>query len=233
MESALRSVCFRIQTHMSRNWEGSFIKQEISGLYFLHLPPHLSFPINPSFCLPLLPLDVPGGFSVSKREEPREGGDLHLTCKANKYLFTALSWQLVNDTEETRSRSPVLSSEVTSGEFSNSLLLLLSNLTARDSGSYRCSAHHLVTGQETHLDTQVEVTSECSVLLVLLLRVYNLIINNLQDRKSYFKEKFNVLLCCKNVMNRNRSSKGLIYIKYSKIMFYNFLDYATTKKNPQ
>ncbi|XP_067434475.1 vascular endothelial growth factor receptor 1 isoform X1 [Thunnus thynnus] len=102
--------------------------------------------------------DVPGGFSVSKREEPREGGDLHLTCIANKYLFTALSWQRVNDTEGARSRSPALSSEVTSGEFSHSLLLLLSNLTARDSGTYRCSAHHLVTGQVTHLDAQVVVT---------------------------------------------------------------------------
>ncbi|KAM7369918.1 hypothetical protein PAMP_011206 [Pampus punctatissimus] len=102
--------------------------------------------------------DVPGGFSVSKREEPREGGDLHLTCIANKYLFTALSWQRVNNTEDVRPQSPALSSVVTSGKFSHSLLLLLSNLTARDSGTYRCSAHHLITGQEMHLDTQVVVT---------------------------------------------------------------------------
>ncbi|XP_044031605.1 vascular endothelial growth factor receptor 1 isoform X3 [Siniperca chuatsi] len=103
--------------------------------------------------------DVPGGFSVSQREEPREGGDLHLTCVANKYLYSALSWQRVNDTEDAQYRSPALSSQqLTSGEFSNSLVLLLSNLTARDSGAYRCSARHLITGQETHLDTQVVVT---------------------------------------------------------------------------
>ncbi|XP_022600071.1 vascular endothelial growth factor receptor 1 [Seriola dumerili] len=103
--------------------------------------------------------DVPGGFSVNQREEPREGGDLHLTCVANKYLYTTVSWQRVNDTEDVQSSSPALSSQqLTSGEFSNSLVLLLSNLTARDSGAYRCSARHLVTGQETHLDTQVEVT---------------------------------------------------------------------------
>ncbi|KAF1373009.1 hypothetical protein PFLUV_G00255900 [Perca fluviatilis] len=103
--------------------------------------------------------DVPGGFSVSQREEPREGGDLHLTCVANKYLYTALSWQRVNDTEGAQSRSPALSSQqLTLGEFSNSLVLLLSNLTARDSGAYRCSAHHLIIGQEAHLDTQVVVT---------------------------------------------------------------------------
>uniref|UniRef100_A0A3B4WTA9 receptor protein-tyrosine kinase n=1 Tax=Seriola lalandi dorsalis TaxID=1841481 RepID=A0A3B4WTA9_SERLL len=103
--------------------------------------------------------DVPGGFSVNQREEPREGGDLHLTCVANKYLYTTMSWQRVNDTEDVQSSSPALSSQqLTSGEFSNSLVLLLSNLTARDSGAYRCSARHLVTGQETHLDTQVDVT---------------------------------------------------------------------------
>lgn len=105
-----------------------------------------------------LPSDVTGGFSVSQREEPREGGDLHLTCVANKYLYTALSWQQVNGTEVS---GPDLSGRLlTSGEYSNRLVLLLSNLTARDSGGYRCSARHLITGQETHLDTQVVVTSE-------------------------------------------------------------------------
>ncbi len=114
---------------------------------------HLSISLSPS--------DVPGGFSVSQREEPREGGDLHLTCVASRYLYTALSWRRVNDTEDAHSRSPAPSSQrLTSGEFSNSLALLLSNLTARDSGAYRCSARHLITGQETHLDTQVVVTSE-------------------------------------------------------------------------
>lgn len=98
---------------------------------------------------------------MSQREEPREGGDLHLTCVANKYLYTALSWQRVNGTGGAPSRSPALGGQqLTAGEFSNSLVLLLSNLTARDSGAYRCSARHLVAGQETHLDTQVVVTSE-------------------------------------------------------------------------
>ncbi|XP_054863012.1 vascular endothelial growth factor receptor 1 isoform X3 [Amphiprion ocellaris] len=103
--------------------------------------------------------DVPGGFSVNQQEEAREGGDLHLTCLANKYLYTALSWQQVYDTEEAQTHRPALNNQqLTLGEFSNSLILLLSNLTARDSGAYRCSARHLVTRQETHLDTQVEVT---------------------------------------------------------------------------
>uniref|UniRef100_A0A3Q3KUE3 receptor protein-tyrosine kinase n=1 Tax=Mastacembelus armatus TaxID=205130 RepID=A0A3Q3KUE3_9TELE len=103
--------------------------------------------------------DVPGGFSINQQEEPREGGDLHLTCVANKYLYTKLSWQRVNHTEDAQSRSPALSvQQLTSGEFSNSLVLLLSNLTARDSGVYRCSGRHVVTRQEAHLDTEVKVT---------------------------------------------------------------------------
>ncbi|XP_037312209.2 vascular endothelial growth factor receptor 1 isoform X2 [Pungitius pungitius] len=103
--------------------------------------------------------DVTGGFSVSQREEAREGGDLHLTCVASKYLYTALSWQQVNATEDAHPRGPDLSAQrLSSGEFSNSLVLLLSNLTARYSGGYRCSARHLITGQETHLDIQVVVT---------------------------------------------------------------------------
>lgn len=96
---------------------------------------------------------------MKQLEEAREGGDLHLSCLANKYLYTALSWHKVNATGE--SRSPALNiHQPTSGEFSTSLVLLLSNLTAKDSGVYRCSARHLITGQEAHLDTQVVVTSK-------------------------------------------------------------------------
>ncbi|CAJ1082186.1 vascular endothelial growth factor receptor 1 isoform X2 [Xyrichtys novacula] len=103
--------------------------------------------------------DIPGGFSLRQREVPQEGEDLHLTCAANKYLYTALSWQRGNDTEEARSWSSNPSTlQFTSGQFSNTLVLLLSNLTARISGAYRCSAHHIITGQEMHLDTQVVVT---------------------------------------------------------------------------
>uniref|UniRef100_A0A669CQK1 receptor protein-tyrosine kinase n=1 Tax=Oreochromis niloticus TaxID=8128 RepID=A0A669CQK1_ORENI len=101
--------------------------------------------------------DVPGGFCVKQMEEAREGGDLRLTCLANKYLYTALSWQRMNNTEEAQSRG-LNNQQFMVGDFSNSLVLLISNLTARDSGAYRCSARHIVTGQETHLETQVEVT---------------------------------------------------------------------------
>ncbi|XP_047424727.1 vascular endothelial growth factor receptor 1 isoform X3 [Mugil cephalus] len=103
--------------------------------------------------------DVPGGFGVRQQEEAREGGDLHLTCLANKYLYTALSWQRASGAEDARPRGSALNvQQLASGAFSNSLVLLLRNLTARDSGAYRCSVRHLVTGQETHLDAQVEVT---------------------------------------------------------------------------
>lgn len=93
---------------------------------------------------------------MSQREEPREGGDLHLTCAANKHLYAALSWRRAGDAEG----AAPLGQKRVAGEFSDSLVLLMHNLTTGDSGKYRCSAHHLITGQETHLDTQVSVRSE-------------------------------------------------------------------------
>ncbi|XP_070960894.1 vascular endothelial growth factor receptor 1-like isoform X1 [Oncorhynchus clarkii lewisi] len=148
--------------------------------------------------MPFYITDVPGGFSVSQEDEPREGGDLHLTCVANKHLYSNFSWQRVTDpaeatpptpslggelssgeatpptpslggklsSGEATPSTPSLGGELSSGEFSDTLSLLLSNLTAGDSGTYRCSANHLLTGQNTHLDTQVDVTVlEAPVLL--------------------------------------------------------------------
>ena len=122
---------------------------------------------------------------MSQREEPREGGDLHLTCVANKYLYTALSWQRVNDTEDVQSRSST--QQLTSGEFSNSLVLLLSNLTAGDSGAYRCSARHLITGQGTHQDTQVVVTSEYDPLFIFCLNIYETLVKTVHFGGFSFK----------------------------------------------
>uniref|UniRef100_A0A672J3P1 receptor protein-tyrosine kinase n=1 Tax=Salarias fasciatus TaxID=181472 RepID=A0A672J3P1_SALFA len=152
-----------IQTRTSRNLEGLFISDrrpvKAGILFTFPLPPSVSFPANPSLRPPPPPPDVPGGFSVAQQEAAREGGDLRLTCSANKYLYGALSWRRASDRGEVQSLRPALNiQQLAIGEFSASLVLVLSNLTARDSGTYRCSAHHLVTGQETHLDTQVEVT---------------------------------------------------------------------------
>lgn len=147
--------------YMWRKWEGWFINQEITeGLDFDPTSPLLSIHL---FISSVFPSDVPGGFSVNQQEEPMEGGDLHLTCVANKYLYTMLSWQRVKGTDTQSWSSAPSNQQLISGEFSNSLVLLLSNLTARDSGAYRCSARHLVTRQEIHLDTQVVVKSEYSV----------------------------------------------------------------------
>lgn len=148
-QSGSRLACRETETAYSSQWR-------VICLYLLLTS---SFQLIHVFLCSVSPSDVPGGFCVKQLEEAREGGDLHLTCLANKYLYTALSWQRVNNTEEAQSRG-LNNQQFTFGEFSNSLVLLISNLTARDSGAYRCSARHIVTGQETHLDTQVEVTSE-------------------------------------------------------------------------
>ncbi|XP_014822635.1 PREDICTED: vascular endothelial growth factor receptor 1-like isoform X1 [Poecilia mexicana] len=115
--------------------------------------------------VPFYVTDVPEGFGVSQLEPAREGGDLHLACSANKYLYTALSWRKLNDTGEPRTPSWNVY-HLEPGEFSNTVVLMLTNLTGGDSGAYRCSAQHVVSGQEKHLDTQVEVTTlEPPVLL--------------------------------------------------------------------
>uniref|UniRef100_A0A8C6L258 Platelet-derived growth factor receptor-like protein n=1 Tax=Nothobranchius furzeri TaxID=105023 RepID=A0A8C6L258_NOTFU len=117
--------------------------------------------------IPFYVTDVPGGFSVNQSEDAREGGDLNLTCSASRYLYTTLSWQRVNSTGESHTTGLNIR-QYSLGEFSNFLVLLLSNLTTGDSGAYRCSAHHIITQQETHLDTQVMVTSEYSQILFFL-----------------------------------------------------------------
>ncbi|XP_047205627.1 vascular endothelial growth factor receptor 1 isoform X2 [Girardinichthys multiradiatus] len=107
--------------------------------------------------VPFYVTDVPEGFSVNQLEQAREGGDLHLTCSANKHLYTGLSWRKLNDTGE--SHTPAWNIHLLEpGEFSNTVVLMLKNLTGRDSGAYRCSALHVISGREIHLDTQVEVT---------------------------------------------------------------------------
>ncbi|XP_030622984.1 vascular endothelial growth factor receptor 1 [Chanos chanos] len=110
--------------------------------------------------------DVPGGFSVTLEEEPQEGRNLHLSCVANKHLYTQLSWHKVKNSTEATPTGSGLASELTVGRYSLTLRLLLRNLTSQDSGTYRCSTHHLLTRETSHLETHVDVTVlEAPVLL--------------------------------------------------------------------
>ncbi|KTG35666.1 hypothetical protein cypCar_00000070 [Cyprinus carpio] len=102
--------------------------------------------------------DVKGGLIASLEEEPREGGDLRLVCIANRHLYSDLSWYRLTNQSTTSEGASVLGGELKEGQFSHTLQLLLKNVTAQDSGTYRCSATHLLTGEHTHLDTAVEVT---------------------------------------------------------------------------
>ncbi|XP_072545272.1 vascular endothelial growth factor receptor 1 isoform X2 [Salminus brasiliensis] len=110
--------------------------------------------------------DVPGGFSVSLNSKPREGADIHLSCVANKHLYSNMSWYRVTNSSTVPMGGPFLGGELTEEEFSLTLRLLLRNLTAQNSGTYRCFASHLLTGEHIHLDTLVKVTVlEAPVLL--------------------------------------------------------------------
>uniref|UniRef100_A0A8C6TF55 receptor protein-tyrosine kinase n=1 Tax=Neogobius melanostomus TaxID=47308 RepID=A0A8C6TF55_9GOBI len=111
--------------------------------------------------------DVAGGFSVAQVEESREGGDLHLTCRASRHLYSALSWQQMHSNVSVQTHLSV-------GQYSSSLVLLRHNLSTSDSGVYRCSALHLSTGQQAHLDIRVNVSRKYSAPPVLL--------DNLTDR---------------------------------------------------
>ncbi|XP_061521967.1 vascular endothelial growth factor receptor 1 isoform X2 [Phycodurus eques] len=111
--------------------------------------------------------DVPGGFAVSQDEEPREGGNLRLTCSADKHLYSALSWRRLHPAGGGGAgTSTTLRGYPSTGEFSRSLRLSLSNLSARDSGAYLCAALHRSTGREAHLVARVRVSAlEPPVLL--------------------------------------------------------------------
>ncbi|XP_051969537.1 vascular endothelial growth factor receptor 1 [Xyrauchen texanus] len=102
--------------------------------------------------------DVEGDFIASLEEEPREGGDLRLVCTANKHLYSGMSWYRITNHSTASEGSSVLEGELTEGEFSLTLHLLLKNVTTEDSGTYRCAGKHLLTGEHEHLDTPVEVT---------------------------------------------------------------------------
>ncbi|XP_057179005.1 vascular endothelial growth factor receptor 1 isoform X2 [Triplophysa rosa] len=102
--------------------------------------------------------DVRGGFVASLEEEPREGGDLRLVCIANKHLYSDLSWYRITNQSTASEEHSVLRGELTEGQFSLTLRLLLKNVTTQDSGSYRCSTTDLLTGERMNLDTPVEVT---------------------------------------------------------------------------
>uniref|UniRef100_A0AAV2LBP7 receptor protein-tyrosine kinase n=1 Tax=Knipowitschia caucasica TaxID=637954 RepID=A0AAV2LBP7_KNICA len=94
--------------------------------------------------------DMKGGFSVTQ-EASWEGGVLHLTCRANKHMYSALSWTQM-------SRARPLPGQLSVGPFSSALKLQRHNVSAADSGLYRCSAHNLLTGRPAHLDIQVNVS---------------------------------------------------------------------------
>uniref|UniRef100_A0A3B4BI19 Platelet-derived growth factor receptor-like protein n=1 Tax=Periophthalmus magnuspinnatus TaxID=409849 RepID=A0A3B4BI19_9GOBI len=105
--------------------------------------------------IPFYITDMKGGFSVAQEEESWEGGDLHLTCRANRHLYSALSWKQMNKAHPAPAQLSV-------GEYSSALVLQRHNLSATDTGLYRCSAHHLLTGKQAHLDIQVNVSGKCT-----------------------------------------------------------------------
>lgn len=99
--------------------------------------------------------------SGEAEEGPREGRDYHLSCVANKHLYSNMSWYRVTSSSAGLIYSPPLVGELTEGEYSLNLRLTLSNLSSQDSGTYRCSVTHLVTGKQSHQDARMAVAGVC------------------------------------------------------------------------
>ncbi|KAL7840746.1 hypothetical protein AOLI_G00260690 [Acnodon oligacanthus] len=149
--------------------------------------------------------DIPGGFSASLEDEPREGGDIHLSCAANKHLYSNVSWYRVTNSSLVLMNGLFLGSELTEGEFSITLRLLLRNLTTQHSGKYRCFATHLLTGERTHLDTLVKVTGE---LATLLQEATVSIINHKTCNKMYDDAVTPRMICAGNIQGGVDACQG-------------------------
>ncbi|TRY76058.1 hypothetical protein DNTS_012277 [Danionella cerebrum] len=107
---------------------------------------------------PFFVTDVNGDLVTSLEGEAREGGDLRLLCVANRHLYSDLSWSKVTNQSAGGGGTLLPDGELAEGPFSHTLHLQLKNVTMQDSGTYRCSAKHLLTGEHALLDTTVAVT---------------------------------------------------------------------------
>ncbi len=100
--------------------------------------------------------DVKGGLYHVFGGRAQRGRGPSSVCIANRHLYSDLSWYRLTNQSTTSEGASVLGGDLKEGQFSHTLQLLLKNVTAQDSGTYRCSVTHLLTGEHTHLDTAVD-----------------------------------------------------------------------------
>ncbi|XP_066555062.1 vascular endothelial growth factor receptor 1 isoform X2 [Amia ocellicauda] len=107
--------------------------------------------------IPFLVSEIPSGFSVELEEVPMEGAGLRLVCKANRYLYTDLAWHLPTQRATQLSGVWAEGMELSTGQYSNSLLLRIYNVSQEHAGIYACSARNVRTGEIVRLESSVQV----------------------------------------------------------------------------
>ncbi|XP_029458469.1 vascular endothelial growth factor receptor 1 isoform X2 [Rhinatrema bivittatum] len=91
--------------------------------------------------------DVPNGFYINLERDAMEGNDVTLSCLANKYLYTDVTWLLMGTVDnQTIHHNSSRNSFVE--EYSLRLTLNIRNATQEDSGTYACKARNIYTGEE-------------------------------------------------------------------------------------
>lgn len=103
---------------------------------------------------------MPNGFSIELERVPTEGEDLRLACKANRFLYTDLAWTMERGADSGASLALPNSREEVQGEYSDTVLLKMRNVSQEHSATYVCTARHGRTGKEVRLEKRIDIIGE-------------------------------------------------------------------------
>ncbi|CAH2225151.1 vascular endothelial growth factor receptor 1 [Pelobates cultripes] len=111
--------------------------------------------------IPYYVTDVPNGLQISLNKEPSEGEDFILSCTANKYLYTDISWTLIR-TAKNRTTHHSISKhrDAITNQYSTTLTALIRNTTHADSGIYSCKAKNIHTGEIVQERREIVIKGE-------------------------------------------------------------------------
>ncbi|XP_041116100.1 vascular endothelial growth factor receptor 1-like [Polyodon spathula] len=110
--------------------------------------------------------EVPNGFSIELERVPTEGEDLRLACKANRFLYTDVAWTIESGADSGAGLALPNSREGVQGEYSDTMLLEVKNVSQEHSATYVCTARHVHTGKEVRLKKRIDVIAQEAPLLL-------------------------------------------------------------------
>ncbi|XP_071425167.1 vascular endothelial growth factor receptor kdr-like isoform X2 [Pithys albifrons albifrons] len=124
--------------------------------------------------------DVPSGLQTAPQVSAIVGSDVHLTCRASRYIYTHLAWF-----HPSLGAAPSDSLSRKMGRYSISLTLVIPNVTKEQSGLYKCQA------QNQHNSTD---TLEQHTQLLVRAKAAPFVLQNLTDLEVNISGKI-VLEC--------------------------------------